>query len=176
MSTSERSLKSCIWSSSSGSLFSSGPLSLLFSNIQPILGPFLICMHIFCKMVSSVGPMRDRQHLLWGGASLFDPQGAFLCMCCWSGLLDLRSDRCGHLIFLLWHSSAPAINFVLEVSGGKTRLQFTQLDKLQLLRPAAHLPLPSDPHTCGGDTSFSSLFSSYFLSSVLSPYLGSCIH
>lgn len=40
-------------------------------------------------------------------------------MCSWSGLLDLRSDRCGHLIFLLWHSSASAINFVLEVSGEK---------------------------------------------------------
>ena len=37
------------WSSSSGSLFSSGQLSLLFSNIQPILGPFLICMHIFLQ-------------------------------------------------------------------------------------------------------------------------------
>lgn len=48
-STSERSLKSCVWSSSSGSLFSSGQLFLLFSNIQPILGPFLIDVRIFCQ-------------------------------------------------------------------------------------------------------------------------------
>ena len=89
-------------------------------------------------------------------------------MCSWSGLLDLRSDRCGHLIFLLWHSSASAINFVLEVSGEKLDSNLTPLDKRQLLRPAVHLPLPSDPHPSGGDASFSSLFSSYALSSVLS--------
>ena len=42
-------IKSCMWSSSSGSLFSSGQLSLLFSNIQPGLGPFLIFVHTFCQ-------------------------------------------------------------------------------------------------------------------------------
>ena len=60
-------------------------------------------------------------------------------MCNLGHLLNLRSDRCGHLISLLQQSSAPAINFVLEVSGEKTRLQFTLLDKLQLLCPEAHL-------------------------------------
>lgn len=54
---------------------------------------------------------------------------------------------------LLWHSSAPAINFVLEV-WGKLGSNLLQLDKLQLLRPAAHLPLPQMPHTSGGDASF----------------------
>ena len=92
-------------------------------------------------------------------------------MCSKGDFLDLRSDRYGPFISLFQQTSAPAINFVLEVSGEKTRLQFTLLDKLQLLRPAAHLPLPSDPHTSGGDASFSSLFSSYFLSSDLSSLL-----
>ena len=37
-------------------------------------------------------------------------------MCSWGGLLDLRSHRCGHLIFLFQQSSTPAIEFILEVS------------------------------------------------------------
>ena len=60
-------------------------------------------------------------------------------MCSLGHLLNLRNDRCGHLISLLQQSSAPAINFVLEVSK-ETKLQFTPLDELQLFNPEAQLP------------------------------------
>lgn len=65
----------------------------------------------------------------------------------WRGLLDLKNDRCGHLIFYSSKAqllSIPAINFFLEMSG-EDRLQFTQLDKFQLLSPVAHLPSTSFP-------------------------------
>ena len=63
----------------------------------------------------------------------------------WRGLLDLKNDRCGHLIFYSSRAqllSIPAINFFLEMSGGD-RLQFTQFDKFQLLISGAHLPTTS---------------------------------
>ena len=56
--------------------------------------------------------------------------GAFLCMWHWGALFDPRNDRCGHLSFLLQQSSAPAINFLLEVSE-RSKAQFTQPDKSQ---------------------------------------------
>ena len=50
--------------------------------------------------------MGQYQDLLWTGIAL-------LRMWIWEGLLDSMS---GHLIFLLQQSSAPAINFLLDVS------------------------------------------------------------
>lgn len=50
----------------------------------------------------------------------FWPHGAFLHMHSWRGLLDLKNDRCGHLIFYSSKAqllSIPAINFFLEMSG-----------------------------------------------------------
>lgn len=70
----------------------------------------------------------------------------------WRGLLDLKNDRCGHLIFYSSRAqllSIPAINFFLEMSGGE-RLQFTQLDKFQLLSPQTHCP-PTSSSTSGAE-------------------------
>ena len=62
-------------------------------------------------------------------------------MCSLGHLLNLRNDRCGHLISLLQQSSAPAINFVLEVSK-ETKLQFTHLtnSSYSIQRPNYLLP------------------------------------
>ena len=63
-----------------------------------------------------------------------------LCMCSGGDFLDLRSNRFAHLISVL-AELLPSINFVLGVLG-KTKLQFTLLDKVQLLCPGPIYFLP----------------------------------
>ena len=63
------------------------------------------------------GSLGDSQCLLWKSSLsfFFDPQGTFPHKCSQGSLLDPKNDRCGHLISLLQQSSAPAMNFFLEV-------------------------------------------------------------
>ena len=138
--------KSLIWGSSSGSCFSSNQLSRFFFHIWPALEPSQYVCTSFCQDGFQHRGSKEYDHIYYEmmPPTFLTPRGAFLHICSRGGFLDLRSNRCGRLISLLQQISDPAINFVLGVSG-KTKLQFTPLDKLQLLSPGAHLPPTSTP-------------------------------
>lgn len=96
-------------------------------------GPSPICVCIFRprwipeqrvlgRYQDLLGPWRP--HPFW-------PLGVFLHMCSWGGPPDPRSDWSGHFFFLLQQSSAPAINFLLDVSK-RNKAQFTQSNKSRL--------------------------------------------
>lgn len=89
---------------------------------------------------------------------------------CAVGVVSLISGVTDVVILSFYFGTAQLLPLTLSLKcrGEKLDSNLTPLDKRQLLRPAVHLPLPSDPHPSGGDASFSSLFSSYALSSVLS--------
>lgn len=109
--------------------------SYLVSFPTPALPLGLLHMRLFAKMDSSA----KEYDIYYGVMPTFsDPQGAFLLVWSWGGFLYLRSDRYGHFLCLLPQSSVPTSNCVLGLSG-KTKLQSTLLDKLQLLSPEAHL-------------------------------------
>lgn len=100
-------------------------------------------MRLFAKMDSSA----KEYDIYYGVMPTFsDPQGAFLLVWSWGGFLYLRSDRHGRFLCLLPQSSVPTSNSVLGLSG-KTKLQSTLLDELQLLSPEAHLSPASN--LCG---------------------------
>ena len=77
-------------------------------------------------------------------------------MCNQRGFLYLKSDRCGPLSSLHQQHSAPALTLSLEFLR-KAKLQFTLLDKLQLLCPEAHLSPTSLILASPSDSSFSDL-------------------
>lgn len=99
--------------------------SHLFFFISPQTWPKVlpdILMHLFAAWILAWKPIGDWQHLLWDSAPpLFDPQ--VFHMCAVLEILDLRSDRCNHLIFLFQQSSASAVNFILEMSR-EAKVQF----------------------------------------------------
>lgn len=74
--------------------------------------------NILAKMDSSSRVSRSLR-TYYGLVSVlsFDPWGAFWHMCSWEALLDLKNEKCGHLIFLHKQSQllfAPAFFFTLK--------------------------------------------------------------
>ena len=125
-----------------------GQSFLVFVYLWPIISFFFprtlpnIYMYFLLRWIPPQRTMDAGPHLLWGGIpSLFNPQGAFRCMCGEGSFPDLRS---GHLIPSLQQSSDSATSFVLGVSGWIQSLNFSPLDKHQLSSPGAHLSLTSD--------------------------------
>ena len=92
-------------------LFTFGQLSrFFFPRTLPNIYMYFLLRWIPPQRTMDAGP-----HLLWGGIpSLFNPQGAFRCMCGEGSIPELRS---GHLIPSLQQSSDSATSFVLGVSG-----------------------------------------------------------
>ena len=99
--------------------------------------PFLIHMWIFkpngFQWGWGWGSLGDWQNLLCVSAPsppFFDPQGAFLHMCGWGRLFDLKNEKYGFLIFLFQHSSDPLYSCQLSFSlkcWGKTNSNLLHL-------------------------------------------------
>ena len=121
------------------------PIILLLSHTWPVLGPYLICVHIFLpRWIPAQRPRGDWQHILWGSTPSFSNLWrAFLHVSSWE--VSFTSGVTDVVILSLYTSRAQLLPLTLSLEcPGKTKLQFILLDELQLLSPGAHLP-PMSP-------------------------------